>query len=89
MIKLLTEDYSVKRLPWKPKNGQDYFYIDSYVNDSNTFSYVEERATWEDSLDDFMRFRVGNVFKTQELAKEGKNEIIHSLKQFYDTGFVI
>ena len=89
LIKLLTEDYSVKRLPWKPKNGQDYFYIDSYVNDSNTFSYVEEQATWEDSLDDFMRFRVGNVFKTQELAKEGKNEIIHSLKRFYDTGFVI
>ena len=64
MIKLLTEDYSVKKLPWKPKAGQDYFYIDSYVNDSNSFSYVEEQATWEDSLDDFMRFRVGNIFKT-------------------------
>ena len=89
LLKLLTEDYTVKKLPWKPKMGQDYYYIDSYLNDSNTFSYVEEQATWEDSLDDFMRFRVGNVFKTQERAFSNKGEIIHSLRQFYENGFVI
>lgn len=61
---------------WKPKNGEDYYYIDvegEYFSDS-----------WDDNDFDDNAYAIGNCFKTKEEAKFviEKLKVIAELKRF-------
>lgn len=70
---LATSKCEVKKLPWKPKYCETYFYIDK------TGKVVEHLSTNE--LFDIMCFKLGNFFKTKEEAEKNKDKIIKMLKE--------
>ena len=77
LTSLLKGDYSIVKLPWKPKNGDAYWY---YRN-------LREKASWTtwsfDSID-FCRWNVGNCFKTEEEAMEKGREIMEAIRKEYE-----
>lgn len=54
---------------WKPKNGEEYFYI----NDDGSI----ENTDWVDkNLSDKCSYELGNCFKTEEEAEKVKRHLI-------------
>ena len=52
----------------KPKDGEVYFFLDSYGNIIWT--------KWHNNVQDLFRFNTGNYFKTEEQAKDFKENIL-------------
>lgn len=55
---------------WKPKNGEEYFYVDS----NHTFSMLVpriEKRVWDDNIPiHSLRWEIGNCFKRKKKAQE-------------------
>lgn len=75
---LLTGAQEIIKLPWKPKNGDMYWWLD-------VFGSVWGRC-WSTTVYDLMCFFSGNCFKTEKQAKEAveKGELLAKLKKYYD-----
>ena len=77
IVKLLNGNYKALAKPWKPKNGETYWY----------YRIKREEAfltTWcYDGLD-LCRWKVGNCFKTEEEAKTKGKEIMDKIKKEYE-----
>lgn len=63
LTKLLRGDYSVVKLPWKPKKGEVYWYY------SEAFQHAFA-SEWIGSLCDLLYWKSGNLFKTKKEANE-------------------
>lgn len=73
---LLKGLYKAVPKPWKPKNGERYWY---YSPLSRETFYL----TWEDGLDDLLLWKAGNCFKTKEEAEtKGKKIMEQIAKEF-------
>lgn len=80
-IKNLKDEINKQEEPerrWKPKMGRIYWFIDS--DGSIFYSY------WDDAIIDNSRYKLGNIFKTQEEAKFAIEQfkIISQLKEYAD-----
>lgn len=63
LIKMLKENQSEKVKRWKPKQGDEFFCIDSCGKIEKTFFTTNLNA-------DLFRYKVGNCFKTEAEAKK-------------------
>lgn len=71
--------YKIVKLPWKPKQDEEYWYSD-WEDDvfCSTFN--------ADSKYDLMLYAVGNCFRTKEEAETHKYETRNKLKSIYENG---
>ena len=77
IVKLLNGNCKALAKPWKPKNGETYWY----------YRIKREEAfltTWcYDGLD-LCRWKAGNCFKTREEAEAKGKEIMEKIQKEYD-----
>ena len=77
ILRLLNGDYKVVPKPWKPKNGEKYWYYSTYFD--NTSSCI-----WTDGVSDLILWKVGNCFKTREEAEAKGKEIMEKIQKEYE-----
>ena len=69
LIKMLKENQSEKVKRWKPKQGDEFFCIDSCGKIEKTFFTTNLNA-------DLFRYKVGNCFKTEAEAKKEQDRML-------------
>ena len=77
LMKLLRGDYSVVKLPWKPKDGEAYWKWATYVE-------LAELKHWNGSSMDFACWKLGNCFKTKEEAQTKGKEIMEAIRKEFE-----
>lgn len=74
---ILTGFYEVEKLPWKPKDGEEY-----WAFTSEYCSAIE--ATWCGHQIDFLSWKAGICFRTKEEAETKGKEIMEQIKKEYE-----
>lgn len=74
---LLNGDVKAVPKPWKPKNGERYWY---YSPLSRKTFYL----TREDGLDDLLLWKAGNYFRTEEEARTKGKEIMEQIQNEFE-----
>lgn len=77
--KLLDGDVKPIPKPWKPKKGEKYFY---YSN--STYFCGIHSCMWTDEYLDFLLWKSGNCFKTEEEATTKGKEIMEQIQKEYE-----
>lgn len=73
--KILTGDYTIQKRPWRPKEGEGYYYIrstDGFISRS-TFCGVD--------ADDLALLNMGNCFPTEEAAETAVPEMLAKFEE--------
>ena len=78
LVGLLTGNYTLKKLPWKPKNGDDYFVA--------TMGCSASINSWRGDSFDYALYYTGNCFRTREEALTHAPEITEKLRKKYEEG---
>ena len=77
LVSIISGSYSIVRLPWKPKFGEQYWSYSVRTNQaccSMFGEFVEDYAIWKS----------GNCFRTEEEAKTKGKEIMEKLVKEYE-----
>jgi hypothetical protein len=74
---LLNGDVKAVPKPWKPENGELYWY---YSPLSRKTFYL----TWEDGLDDLLLWKTGNCFRTEKEAATKGKEVMEAIHKEYE-----
>lgn len=77
LLSIINGNYSVVKLPWKPKEGDRYYY---YSASNGLVNY----ARWDDLCSELILWKVGNCFKTEEKARTKGKEIMEQIKKEYE-----
>ena len=75
--KLLDGDVKAVPKPWKPKNGETYFYYSTYFDETSS-------STWNDGVLNLLLWKAGNFFRTREEAKTKGKEIMEQIQKEYE-----
>ena len=75
---LLTGEYTIEKLPWKPKNGDDYFV--------STMGCSASINSWRGDYFDYAFYYTGNCFRTREEALTHAPEITEKMRKKYEEG---
>ena len=75
---LLTGNYTIEKLPWKPKNGDDYFV--------GTMGVSASINSWRGDYFDYALYYTGNCFRTREEALTHAPEITEKMRKKYEEG---
>lgn len=75
--KILIGQTEVIKIPWKPKEGDRYFY---YSASNGLVNY----ARWDDLCSELILWKVGNCFKTEEEARTKGKEIMEAIRKEYE-----
>lgn len=76
---ILTGKYKFKKLPWKPKNGEPYYYV-SWLKSCGKWTICAGRTQYLNSYDnDTLRVDTGNCFHTKEEAEAAKYDVFEKL----------
>lgn len=62
LVKLCSGEYQIIKLTYKPKNGEEYWY--GYTDAAGFLDAAA--ATWISSIEDYMRYKTGNCFRTRK-----------------------
>ena len=63
---LLTGEVTVERKPWKPSEGDKYWYVS--LNGKADYYY------WTDDVEDFLTYKLGNCYRTKEEAEANRDK---------------
>ena len=74
---ILSGEYEIVKLPWKPKNSGDYWHYIISDDDACT-------DRWTGRAVDLMRWKTGNCFRTEEEAKTKGKEIMERIEKEYE-----
>lgn len=66
--KLLTGKYTIKRKPWKPKNNEDYFLVDT---DGEIMKFCRFDSNDADHIN---YYKLGNCYSTREEAEANRDK---------------
>lgn len=75
LFNLLTGKYTIQKRPWRPKNGEDYYYIrtiDGFFGQT-TFSNI--------NVNDLAAINMGNCFPTKEAALAAVPEMLEKFEE--------
>ena len=75
---LLTGEYTIEKLPWKPQRGDVYWIVS--MNGKDLY------GRWEEHITDYAMYYAGNCFETKEEAKAHAPEVIEKLRRKYKEG---
>lgn len=67
LIKLLNGIWAIKRKPWKPFEGEDFFYIDQKSHICS--GYFHEKCLYDINL-----YKLGNCYRTKEEAEANRDK---------------
>ena len=74
---LIIGKYEIEKLPWKPKEGCEYYTILS--------TGIIDRVEFEGYKKDYYNYNAGNCFRTaEEITDEIKQRILHGMKGKYE-----
>lgn len=73
---LLTGEHAIEKLPWKPKNGDDYFV--------GTMGCSASINSWRGDYFDYALYYTGNCFRTREEALTHAPEITEKMRKKYE-----
>ena len=77
IIQILTGTYEIEKLPWKPKDGREYYTILS--------TGIIDRVEFEGYKKDYYNYNAGNCFKTaEEITDEIQQRILSEMKGKYE-----
>lgn len=74
---LLNGDVKAVPKPWKPKEGDRYYY---YSASNGLVNY----ARWDDLYEELILWKVGNCFKTEEEARTKGKEIMEQIQKEFE-----
>ena len=74
--RLVIGQYTIEKLPWKPKNGDDYFV--------GTMGCGASISSWRGDYFDYASYYTGNCFRTREEALTHAPEITEKLRKKYE-----
>lgn len=77
IVKLLNGNVKAVPKPWKPKEGDRYWY---YSASNGLVNY----ARWYGLCDELLFWKVGNCFRTEEEAKAKGKEIMEQIQKEYE-----
>lgn len=88
---ILIGKITIKKKPWKPKYGENYYFIYWYENGSGLKLDVDYSSFVRSYHVDQLRVTIGNCFRTKEEAESKKYEIFEKLtgiewKKFKERG---
>lgn len=70
LARILTGKYTIKSKPWKPKYGDHYWAVSPDLTEH--IHYLR----WEGTPSDYSNYKLGNCYKTMEVATENKSKWI-------------
>lgn len=76
LSKLLRGDYSIVKLPWKPKADEFYYCYSPYVG-------IPYQERWINTSSDYCMWKLGNCFRTKEEAETKGKEIMEQIVKEY------
>lgn len=74
LSKLLRGDYSIVKLPWKPKADEFYYYYSPYAG-------ITCQQRWVNTSSDYCMWKLGNCFRTREEAETKGKEIMEKIEK--------
>lgn len=77
LTEILVGVYKVVKPPFKPKDGERYW----YVSGNPEHGYATYLTTWRDRVLDKQYFIAGNCFRTEEEANQHKAEFLTELEE--------
>lgn len=79
LLNLLTGKKTIKKLPWKPKANEDYFYV-GWLYDGEHWRFCIE-TTYFDATEtrDNLNVDTGNCFRTHEEAEAAQFDVFERL----------
>lgn len=77
--RILSGEFSVVPLPWKPKVG-DRYWIAAESIDGKLYAEV---FTWTNDITDYCAYRCGNCFMSKEEAEAQMCELRYTLGKYY------
>ena len=75
LVKLIAGFNTIKKLPFKPKRGDYYWACDEVGHPM--------RYAWEGDLIDLRNYKLGNVYKTKEIAEANIYKANQELEDYY------
>ena len=75
---LLTKEYTIKRLPFKPKKGEDYWTL-RYTPAGGIMTAAD---IWEEWSQDYLSYYNGLCFRTEEEAEANKNKLLKIIEHY-------
>lgn len=72
-VMIATGNAKIIKLPWEPKN-KDMFWT-FYIDDKNNNAWTVEWDTWENSIDNIAKLKMGWIYRTEDEAKAALPEI--------------
>lgn len=76
LVKLLRGEYKIVKRPFKPREGEDYWYVGGVGTICSTSNLHETR--------DYLRISSGNCFRTREEARAHAEEWVQKYKEFFN-----
>lgn len=77
LMHLIYGDYTIQSKPWKPKEDEDYWYVDGRGDTWSTY--------WTEYADSMNYYKLGNCYRTREEAEANRNKWI----AFYESDEVL
>lgn len=77
LLPIIKGDFSVVKLPWKPKKGEAYWHYSEVWKEVISFE-------WEDCYYDLLLWKAGNCFRTEEEGNAKSKEIMEKLRKEYE-----
>ena len=72
---LLTGEYTIQKRPWRPKEGEGYYYIRS------TDGFLSRSTFHNVDADDLALLNMGNCFPTKEAAEAAVPEMLEKFEE--------
>lgn len=76
---LLMGNVRIVKLPWKPKVGDKYYYVEESINGE---LYIET-IKWNNDMTDYCAYRCGNCFASEEEANAQMYKLRSTLCEYY------
>ena len=77
LMSIINGSFSVVKLPWKPKDGEKYWYYSKAFNLAISRKWIDENYA-------FCLWKCGNCFKTEEEANAKGKEIMKQIQKEYE-----
>lgn len=77
LSKIIIGNYSVVKLPWKPKINERYWRYQPHISETSW-------SIWCDDCIDLYRWKCGNCFRTEEEARTKCKEIMEQIQKEYE-----
>ena len=76
LMSIINGSYSVVKLPWKPKEGELYWYYSKTLNQAISRNWDAENYA-------LCLWKCGNCFKTEKEANEKGKEVMEAIRNEY------